>query len=331
MMKIRTGALLVVVALCGMVYFALYGYEPRHVQESPGEKSDSAVPARAQDASASPPALGRQKFDTAARSRLAQGDNGKLFGLDAHAMARSHDPAMIDYATLRLELPCRFAARDSLGPAARVAAHMAQESADPQLVKMALPGNSTHEQRTRALVALKKRCETYYGSTIGLSVEETDFAVREPKYREMVRFVSGALMQTEQHSEAEVQRAMRTLIETPLFTEAAAAVHQHVDLAKLLTSEGVTRGEVLDESFKYFVSELVACRMGDDCGADGWVTSAMCWQAGYCASTAEEAIYTRFKGTHIDSSTLGRIVDRIVSGFANGDTSILLKKPRPVK
>jgi hypothetical protein len=240
-------------------------------------------------------------------------------------LLNSNQLTNIDYAWSRLRVRRTNAVKETSRPIerekalARIAA-----SAKPSPVKTLRPGegNASYSQQVAAMDRLNELCNI---SIEGVPLAEREYQLikAKPEYERSIaisKAVSGDKIDT---SDVYTKEALTEVITSPMYSVLENILLTQLDMSAIVGAYRPDQIEVLS----FLAAEILVCRMGDDCGPNGFTTLKFCEFGGICGGDLESAIWDNLKDSKVDTRAFRQFVDQRQQALNLLDFSIL-KKPK---
>ena len=120
-------------------------------------------------------------------------------------------------------------------------------------------------------------------------------------------------------SDPEMKAKLTTVVTSPMYATLEQILATQLDLAPLKTAYP----EELVQSMSVFLSQIMVCRMGEDCGLDGLMTLRLCQDSAICGNDFEGAVWDHLQSKGIDTRAFREFVDQRQRALAVLDFSIL--------
>jgi hypothetical protein len=120
-----------------------------------------------------------------------------------------------------------------------------------------------------------------------------------------------------------IKDALETVVKSPMYATLGHVLRSHLDTAPLASAYA----EDQMMGFTLFASEILVCRLGDDCGPDGFANLQFCQMMGICGNDLESGIWDYLKENKVDITAFRQFIDQRQQALNLLDFSIL-KKPK---
>lgn len=285
----------------------------------PGEASKVATA----DTAVALPANQQRTTAVASNSKTSapSGFRPALISGNIQSLMSSADLVRIDYAMLRVRSHCLSA------PGGQDATKGVREMGyTPSTFKGAYAlavGNASDEVRTAAYARSYDRCRGF----VDPPLSDKEFAdLTKLPISSKAMAIMQQLRNASDFENAETKQALTLAVNGPMFGALEAVIMGKVDFTTLSNSYSAEQMSTLTP----FITDILLCRMGDDCGVGGIITEQLCWQNGICGGSVEEAIMTHLRASGLDTAALNQFVNKMLLALQASDTSIF-RKPKPRK
>jgi len=228
------------------------------------------------------------------------GPDGFPFLADVRSLAMSKDPAKVDFALLTAPINCLVLAYPESVVRDR-------QSVVRELAALGLPGfaRGAASDIAGARVKATERCRMYFPAGGNSLSDDERAAVRRANSGPYARVLEVRRILGEGDASApEFQEALAEALSGPLFSSIRTLLSDRWDFGALAAGYP----ESMREPMQVLAIDLLLCRFGNDCGADGIVTTQMCWHSGVCGGDFESAVLRNLAEQQIDPSALIRFV-----------------------
>jgi hypothetical protein len=241
-----------------------------------------------------------------------------LFGESLRKLLNTSQLAKTDYAMLRLLTPCN--AVKGASSAEAMPAPMSRDDTAHRSAELLGIGTASDKVRQDATTRLDELClKILEGDK--LSDDEFKQAKTNPgviRFREIAR----AIYDPEKNldlSNAKTKAALEAVTTTPMYGLLEYLLYTRLDVEPLRTA--YSQDEI--NNLSGLIVPILLCRMGDDCGPDGFATLQLCRQHGICGNDVEQAVWAHLQARQLDTIALQRFVDRSFLSLRAFDLSIL--------
>ncbi len=249
-----------------------------------------------------------------------------LLGESLRKLLSSNKLTNFDYAWRRLQGRCsqpdtqmsnRSATLTRL--TANMEAQQKPSTGDPHFI---LFGNASYEKRVIAIDKLNELCnKSTEGSLLSNMEDEKIRASPEfARYRD-IAMTFPKTKTTLDLNNVQIKGALETVVTSPMYSTLEWILFTQLDTAPL--SSAYTAEQVSNLSF--LASKILVCRMGDDCGFNGFMTLEFCRYNGICGNDLESAIWDNLRARNIDTRAFRQFIDQCQQALNLLDFSILKK------
>jgi hypothetical protein len=249
-------------------------------------------------------------------------------GENLRRLLNSNDLTKIDYAESRIRPWCMVSAKQASERATVLARMAASIARDKQQILSGAPrnfdngGGASYDQRVAAMDRFHELCKI---STEGNAVmgEEFDRIKLKPEFTRRQSIASMFVNAEIDLNSARIKDALETMVRAPMYSSLSHVLRNNIDTSSLASaySEDQMMG------FRLFASEILVCRLGDDCGPDGFANLQFCQMMGICGNDLESGIWDYLKENKIDTTAFRQFIDQRQQALNLLDFSIL-KKPK---
>lgn len=244
-----------------------------------------------------------------------------LFGENLRKLLNSDRLKSADYATMRLKTACS----GSLVLGSSRAESLIQKTADEKKVlpgERILVGGASYEMRLSAISRFDQLCSKILN---GMPLTDSEFAAHNTKpemdrWRMIARAARSELLDL---SNQQTKVALDTVVATPLYGVLEGLLYSKLDYSELTKAYP----NYDPNSLPNFVVPILLCRMGDDCGSEGYLTLQLCHNNGICGNDVETAIWAHLESHRLNTAMLRQFIDQRQQALNLLDFSIL-KKPK---
>jgi hypothetical protein len=242
-----------------------------------------------------------------------------LFGESLRKLLNTNQLAKIDYAMLRLLIPCE--AVKGAGSAEAMPAPMSREDTAQRSAELLGIGTASDKVKQDASTRFGELCLKILEDD-KLSAGEFKQATTNPgviRWREIARAINDPAGGSLDLSNAKTKAALEAVITTPMYGLLENLLYTRLDVEPLRTA--YSQDEI--NNLSNLIVPILLCRMGDDCGPDGFATLQLCRQHGICGNDLEQAVWAHLQARQLDTIALQRFVDRSFLSLRAFDLSIL--------
>lgn len=228
----------------------------------------------------------------------------------------------VDYAWRRLEARCTNALKDAADRPkafARLKSTMAAFQRAPQEVDRIYLGNASFQQRVAAFDKLHALCDASLEGAPLSAADDERFRASSQFIRFRDIALSFPMRVMSDPSDPEMKAKLTTVVTSPMYATLEQILATQLDLAPLKTAYP----EELVQSMSVFLSQIMVCRMGEDCGLDGLMTLRLCQDSAICGNDFEGAVWDHLQSKGIDTRAFREFVDQRQRALAVLDFSIL--------
>lgn len=183
-------------------------------------------------------------------------------------------------------------------------------------------GSASYEQRVAAMDRFHELCKisTENSPVMGEEYERIKLKPDFERRQAIAKTLSTTGIDT---TNAAIKDALETVVRSPLYATLASVLRNNLDTDQLTTAYVEDQMLIL----KLFASEILVCRLGDDCGPNGFANLQFCQTVGICGNDLESGIWNYLKETSIDTTAFHQFIDQRQQALNLLDFSIL-KKPK---
>jgi hypothetical protein len=260
------------------------------------------------------------------QNKIRPTPNGILGGGNFRKLAASEDLTNLDYAWRRLAPICNMslkqaAEREKALAKLKLDVAEAQKPAQNGSLHLSL-GNASYEQKASAFDRFYELCNKSFAG-VPLTSKELDVMALQPGLARFRAIGVAANAEKAGLSSLEIKTALETVVTTPMYDTLQGILLTRLDVSPLAAHYSQEQLQSLTE----FAAQIIVCRMGDDCGADGYTTLFTCRLNGICGNSFEDAVMDHLKDRKIDTTALRQFIDQRQQALNLLDFSIL-KKPK---
>jgi hypothetical protein len=240
-----------------------------------------------------------------------------LFGENLRKLLNSDRLKNTDYVAMRLIILCPGTLTLSASRANLLTQRMADEKKAGSAARFVI-GAASYERRLSATTRFDQLCSKILN---GAPLQDSEYAAHNAK-PEMDRWraiAQAAKPATIDLDNPQTKRALETVVATPLYGVLESILYTKLDYSALASAYpdfGAT-------SLSNFVVPILLCRMGDDCGSDGFLTLQLCENNGICGNDVENAIWTHLESRQVNTAALREFIDQRQRALTLLDFSIL--------
>jgi hypothetical protein len=250
-------------------------------------------------------------------ARTRQSPVSTLFGENLRKLLNSDSLKNTDYVRMRLMALCP----GSLAMGGTRADFLKQKMADEKAARVSdriVIGSASYDRRLSSIARFDELCSKILSGT---PLSDFEYAAHSSK-PEMDRWRAIARAAKANEIDLENQQtktALEAVVTTPLYGLLEAILYSKLDYTQLASSY-----PNLDAaSLSNFVVPILLCRMGDDCGYDGFLTLQLCQNNGICGNDVESVIWLHLEKQHVNVSSLREFIDQRQRALTLLDFSIL--------
>ncbi len=247
-----------------------------------------------------------------------------LGGGNFRKLIESNRLTNIDYAIRRLAAMCTKSlsdASDRKKTLDNLSLRMAEEQKpspdDPSRLGV---GKASFQQRVASLDELYEFCNKSFEGALLKSDEYARVNTR-PDVQRFRAIDKAANPQVIDLSNIQTKEALETVVTTPLYATLQGILISHLDFSTLAGNYSQEQIATLG----IYASQIIVCRLGDDCGSNGYMTLFACQYGGICGNNFEEAVWDHLKDRNIDTRALRQFIDQRQQALSLLDFSILKK------
>jgi hypothetical protein len=249
-------------------------------------------------------------------------------GDNLRKLLHSNELSKIDYGVSRIRPWCMVSAKQA-GERETVIARMANSiKKDKQRILAGAPswidssGGASLEKRVAAMDRFHEFCKI---STEGNAVmwEEFERIKLKPEFARRQAIASMFLPADIDLTSVKIKDALETVVRSPMYATLGDILRNKLDTSSL----GSTYSEDEISILRLFASDILVCRLGDDCGPDGFANLWFCQSAGICGNDLESGIWDYLKENKVDTAALRQFIDQRQQALNLLDFTIL-KKPK---
>jgi hypothetical protein len=329
--KLRLGALIGGLAVCVLASLALLSYFSTLIVDTPlslrsqtdnqtrelstslaqnqldAKDSKNALPYPNEG---SRPATSTQHRVVAERARISP----RLVNGNARAFLNSNDLSKFDYYRTRFA-SCNSSLLTPMQVEERVR-NVVTVQTDASASARFVIGSASHAAVRASIVRLNALCVDGWEGKPLTSAEGK--AIDESAQMARLRAISIAAKNFDLDNSESIA-ALRSIITEPLYGRLESVLFSKLDYSDLVNAYP----EVGVDALATVVIPLLLCRIGDDCGPDGFVTLQLCQSNGICGADAETALWAHLERQRIDTAPLRAFIDQRQRALTLLDFSIL--------
>ncbi len=183
-------------------------------------------------------------------------------------------------------------------------------------------GNASLEPRVAAMDRFYELCKisTEDNPVIG---DEYERIKLKPEFERRQAIASIFLNPNIDFNDARVRNALETVVRSPMYATLGDILRNNLDISSLASKYAENQMFTLS----LFASEILVCRLGDDCGPDGFANLRFCESIGICGNDLESGIWDYLKENKVDTTAFRQFIDQRQQALNLLDFSIL-KKPK---
>lgn len=245
--------------------------------------------------------------------------SSNLFGTNLRRLLESSEATKIDYAALKIMTQCGAAIKATNSDVVlKQAINNESTLSGPILLTV---GTAGYETRISAFNKFKDLCNAVLNGNAILG-EEWDSKKKQPQmlvWKTVVRQVSEENIDIRS---SQTKKALDLIVTTPMYGALESVLYAKLDYATLA-------GVYSDEQIRVLANVVVPillCRLGDDCGPNGFQNLQMCRQNGICGSDLESAVWDQLQSRHLNIDPLRQFVDQRFRALSVLDFSIISTK-----
>ncbi len=172
-------------------------------------------------------------------------------------------------------------------------------------------GKGTLEERRLAALRLGKMCEEFFAQASRATVIDRE--------GEIFRARGLSIKNPVDADNPQVAKALHEIMTTPLLG--------NIGFMLLYAEQSELNSAIADEKtlHRALATDLLICRLGDDCGPDSLIANRLCMFMGFCGGGVEEAIMNGYAHKNFNWNVLDQYVTKMQVAFGKGDTSIFKK------
>lgn len=250
----------------------------------------------------------------------------KFAGANLRTLSRSINLTKVDYADYRLSLYCSGAiSRPHMRTVEQLKALMETQQTWPPNGKVFL-GGATYAQRHESALQFDKICSD---SLEGHELSDSDhLAAKTNPQLDRLRAISREVGAARaDFADPVTKAALEIVVTAPLYGLLESTLLLKLDYSAL----GEAYPAIPVDYFGQLVAPLLLCRMGDDCGPNGYQTLRLCRDQGICGSDFENALWNHFQGIGFNAQPLRDFIDQRHRALIVRDFSIFLARRKPVE
>ncbi len=219
---------------------------------------------------------------------------------------------------LRINIPCGGSVTTSSVAKQQLAETMAAEKKDVNNSANLAIGSASYQQRLASIDRFNELCKKILNGGM-LAGEEYKSVSTSPNvlhWRTIAREASAEKLNL---SNLQTKSALETVVTTPMYGALEGILYNKLDYGALRNfySEDQTA------SLQSLVVPILLCRLGDDCGPDGFLTLQICRNNGICGNDVEGAIWDHLRSRQFNTEPLREFVDQRFRALSVLDFSIL--------
>ena len=234
-----------------------------------------------------------------------------MFTENFHTLLNSPDGLLVDYALYMSSVVCPFNdTENALGFSANVARN--------QTGKYAIYfGTATLAQRQAAAIRTVNECDTRFGGGRFSDAQAKQARAKLWPVGSATKALSEGLDKTSEDN----KWALRSAMTAPMLGVSSYLVDRVVD-------------SDMDAQYGFYAlmiqnnygSPLILCALGEPCGPDSLLANRLCFETGVCNVSVQEGIRQHFQSNGLDWQRMDAYVNRVLSAFMRGDTSIFVRR-----
>jgi hypothetical protein len=247
---------------------------------------------------------------------------GILGGGNFRNLYASNNLTNIDYAWRRLMPICTMSlkqVRDRDKVLAKMSLSLAAgqkpTTEDPSRLST---GTASHQQQVAAFDRFYELCNKSLDG-IPATSEELNRISALPDVRRFHAIDRVVNAQVIDFNNVQIKGALETIVTTPMYDTLQGVLYSKLDSSSLA---GTYSAEQMD-TLRGFAAQILVCRLGDDCGPDGYTTLFTCRLAGICGNNYEDAVWDHLKARNVDARAFRRFIDQRYQSLSLLDFSIL--------
>lgn len=244
--------------------------------------------------------------------------NSNLFGERLRKLLNSSLLTKTDYALLRINIPCGGStAVASVREQQLTEAMTGEKKLSSNAANIAI-GSATYQRRLASIDRFNELCKNILDGTV-LSGEEykTISASSDVvRWRAIAREASAEKLNL---SNLQTKTALETVVTTPMYGALEGILYSKLDYSALIN----TFSEEQIAFLPNLIVPILLCRLGDDCGPDGFLTLQICRNNGICGNDVEGAIWEHLQSKQLNIESLRQFVDQRFRALSVLDFSIL--------
>lgn len=238
----------------------------------------------------------------------------------AKDMLLSNDIGQIDYASMTLSLNCLSLRTTEDAWLQQAEARTAQYKAagDPLVGTAPLAARVAAYRRSRDL------CNVFYPD--GQPDDEFYRKVRDTPGFQRYRAIHTGLLEAD-FGAREGAALFKEAWDARMYSAVKRTLFERLELKRF-------EGQFPEQAafgILWYATDLLTCRMGDDCGADSIKARQLCWDSGICGGDVESAYKTHLRAAGVDADLFSRLVSELHDRLSRGDTSWLRSQPQKPK
>jgi hypothetical protein len=253
--------------------------------------------------------------------------NGVL-GENLRKLMNSNVLTKIDYAESRIRPWCMVSAKQASERETVLARMAASIARDKQRVLSGAPrnldggGGASYEQRIAAMDRFHELCKISTENS-PVTGEEYERIKLKPDF-ERRQAIARALSTTGiDVNNVMIKDALDTAVRSPLYPTLAHVLRSNLDTGPLASTYSEDQMLVLG----LYAAEILVCRLGDDCGPNGFANLQFCQMIGICGTDLESGIWDYLKENKVETTAFRQFIDQRQQALNLLDFSIL-KKPK---
>lgn len=251
-----------------------------------------------------------------------------VLGENLRKLLNSNVLTKIDYAESRIRPWCMVSAKQASERDTVLAQMAASIARDKQRILSGAPrnfdggGSASYEQRIAAMDRFHELCKISTENS-PVTGEEYERIKLKPDF-ERRQTIAKALSTTGiDINNVMIKDALETVVRSPLYPTLAHVLRSNLDTAPLASVYAEDQMSVLG----LYAAEILVCRLGDDCGPDGFANLQFCQMIGICGNDLESGIWDYLKENKVETTAFRQFIDQRQQALNLLDFSIL-KKPK---
>lgn len=253
----------------------------------------------------------------AVSSTARQADSSKgIMGESLEKLLGSNELKRVDYARLRLLTHCAGRNSNRKVGGQLLSLQIQNEKRATSIAPDAIKRADT-QTRHAALAQLEEFCvKVFDGERFPKEVYATSEGSTETKrFKEIAKLVSAENID---ESNPKTVMAMKTVLAEPMFGLLELNLYSHLSYRSLQHDYTAEQLAVIPN----VVVPILLCRMGDDCGPNGFMNLQICVQHGVCGNYVENSIWDSLRNSPLNTAALRRFIDNTYLALQAQDTSI---------